>query len=282
MLLLRSGSRYRTLSVPYFRSGVLSDLVLSSWIAMLVGRAALLQTTSLRICPFNVGRNCRNLTRATFRCEAFILRVHARGSAQLFNCRHYFGFPTFRHIDLASEIFDCIVWYGNVASWDSSAALEYRLRKADAHAWTDIRSYSAKSSKHARVLAWCESSRSSATYKLHFCHWSSELLQRAKTWEMSWMRRLLRLRRHGDETFKDFLKRTTKLIMSLYTAVGKPLIHEVLLAQTLRYFARSSSLFKQVVMHRTGTWRLLVSRQQHIAKRRWGWPQSHRGRRTEY
>jgi ribonuclease HI len=142
-------------------------------------------------------------------------------------------------------------------SGSSSSALQYRLGKADAFAWASRSWLFVRSSFHAKITSWTESVQAVAVFGTSHLHWTKELLRRARSWELSWMRRLLRFRRRPDEGAQLFFSRTSRYITKLFADIGKPMIHQRMLGSTFSLFFKRCDLLRSIQEARATTWKAI-------------------------
>ena len=112
----------------------------------------------------------------------------------------------------------------------SKVSFQYRLQKAEACYWAQIKVFRGPGSMTAKLKAWNKGPAACARYGACSLHLSPGMLLEAKGWELKWLRRIFRLRRRFHEGQMEYNRCTARLIITLAKNNKIKLLHHSMLA----------------------------------------------------
>ena len=171
-------------------------------------------------------------------------------------------------------------------SADAQFSFQHRLSKVDACTRANLPALRTKSKFAAKLRAWFEISQAVAVFNTAHLPLTKNILSEAASWELAWLRRVLRLRRASFEGQRAFNLRTAILIMDLSKRTGIPLLVERLLRQCFcLLFAASPmehSLLFLLLTTRAGTVQIIQRTRSYSEKKSTGLLQRRSGYRSQY
>jgi len=81
----------------------------------------------------------------------------------------------------------------------TASSVSYRLTRAEGNFWSHSREFMAATPVAEKLSAWCQGPRSSAMFGAINWHLTGETLHGLWSWELTWLRKSLKLRRRHDE-----------------------------------------------------------------------------------